>query len=68
MASKDVLSAEEVCQLTVKRLGRPIDVSTLYRWVRRGRFPQPSVKIGFTLKRWEREQAIAAMKKIMGEP
>lgn len=67
MAIKDALSAEEVCKLTAKRLGKPIDVSTLYRWVRKGRFPKATVKIGFNLRRWDREEATKAMKRIMAE-
>lgn len=67
MTAKDAMTAAEVCGLAKQALGRPIDISTLYRWVRRGRFPEPTVKIGFSMKRWDRAEATAAMKKIMGE-
>lgn len=59
--SGQMMSIEEVCSF-VGGAGRPLDRSTIYRWIRRGQFPK-AISLSHKTKRWRRtdcEKAIAA--------
>jgi predicted DNA-binding transcriptional regulator AlpA len=56
-----LLDRKEVCYLFGG--SKPINVATLYRGIRQGRFPKP-VKIGGS-SRWLREECEAALRAMM---
>ena len=61
MSSEDLLDIAGVCSFFGG--GRPLGHSTIYRWVREGRIPQP-VRIGPKMSRWrvsDCQEALSAM-------
>lgn len=58
----DLLSIHDVCRFFTGQK-HPLDPSTVYRWVKRGKIPPP-IRISPALQRWRRselEQIRAAM-------
>ena len=53
-----MLSINEVCRLVGG--DKPLDKSTIYRWVRAGKFPKPK-RIGPRLTRWSKADCLAAL-------
>jgi predicted DNA-binding transcriptional regulator AlpA len=45
---------------------RPLDPSTIYKGIRRGRFPKP-VSIGPQTARWLRSECLSALERIIAE-
>lgn len=59
MSTEDeMMTIAEVCRFLGGK-EKPLDKSTVYRWVRLGRLPQP-VGLGGHLARWKRSEIIAA--------
>jgi predicted DNA-binding transcriptional regulator AlpA len=58
----DLLNRRAVCAM----LGgtQPIDSSTLYRWIKAGRFPKP-VKLSAGTSRWLKAEVEAALTKLL---
>lgn len=55
----DMLSIREVCHFFGGNQ-KPLDQSTIYRWVRLGKLPKP-VRMSGTLLRWRRADLLAVM-------
>jgi predicted DNA-binding transcriptional regulator AlpA len=50
----DLLSIKEVCRFFTGEK-HPIDPSTVYRWVKKGKIPPP-IRISPALQRWRRSE------------
>ena len=60
--SSDLLDRSEVCAFFGG--SRPLDASTLYRGIRKGRYPAP-VKVGPGSSRWLRQEVEAALRSMV---
>ena len=60
----ELLDRREVCRFFGG--SRPIDPATLYRGIRKGRYPQP-VKVGPGSSRWLRAECEAAFQAMVAE-
>jgi predicted DNA-binding transcriptional regulator AlpA len=58
----ELLDRNAACEFF--RGSRPINAATLYRGIRRGRYPQP-VKIGPGSSRWLRSECDAALQRMV---
>lgn len=56
---EQMMSIQEVCRFFGGQ-EKPVDQSTIYRWVRQGRLP-PSVSLGPLLKRWRKSDCQRAL-------
>lgn len=66
-SGNDMLSIREVCYFFGGK-ERPLDQSTIYRWVRTGKLP-PAVRMGPLTLRWKRsdcQKALDAMAQASG--
>lgn len=63
--SDEMLSIGQVARL-FGGTDKEIDRSTVYRWMRQGRIPQP-VKIGPKLTRWRRSECQKALDKMIAD-